>query len=263
MSSTACSLRPAEPVEAVAPKIAARGVAKVYATRRARVPAIEGLDFDARAGEFVSIVGPSGCGKSTFLHILAGFVEPTAGSVTVDGEPVRGPDPRRGIVFQEFALFPWKTVLGNVAYGLAEQGVPRRERARRAREYIELVKLDGFERAYPKELSGGMKQRVALARSLVMDPDVLLMDEPFGAVDAQTRVGLQQELLAIWERTRKTVVFVTHSVEEAIALSDRVYVLSGRPARVRDVVEVGLTRPRDVALPGYAALHHRIWSLLR
>jgi NitT/TauT family transport system ATP-binding protein len=262
MSSTVCSPRAAEPVSP-APKIAARGVRKVFETRRASVTAIEGLDLEAARGEFVSIVGPSGCGKSTLLHILAGFVEPTEGEVTVDGAPVRGPDPARGIVFQELALFGWKTVLGNVAYGLAEQGVPRRERAERAAQWVRLVGLEGFERHYPKELSGGMKQRVALARALVVDPDVLLMDEPFGAVDAQTRVALQQELLAIWERTHKTVVFVTHSVDEALALSDRVWVFSQRPARVREIVEVDLPRPRDLGMPGYAELHRRIWGLLR
>jgi NitT/TauT family transport system ATP-binding protein len=249
------------------PKIEARGVRKVYSSRRGRVTAIDGLDFAARPGEFVSIVGPSGCGKSTFLYILGGFVDATGGEVAVDGSEIKGPDPARGIVFQEFVLFPWKTVMGNVTYGLAEQGVARRERAERAREYIDLVKLTGFEKHYPKELSGGMKQRVALARSLIMDPDVLLMDEPFGAVDAQTRVVLQEELLAIWERTKKTVLFVTHSVEEALYLSDRVYVLSSRPARVREVIEVGLPRPRDpeaiLAMPEYSALHGRIWSLLQ
>jgi NitT/TauT family transport system ATP-binding protein len=248
-------------------ELAARGLGKVYATRGAKVAAIDGLDFSAAGGEFVSVVGPSGCGKSTLLHILAGFVEPSAGEVTADGAPIRGPDPARGVVFQEFMLFPWKTVLGNVAYGLAEQGVPRRERAERARRYLALVKLDDVERSFPKELSGGMKQRVALARSLIMDPDVLLMDEPFGAVDAQTRIVLQQELLALWERTRKTVVFVTHSVDEALHLSDRVYVLSPRPARVRAVVDVDLLRPREpeaiLALPEYSRLHNRIWSLLR
>ena len=177
------------------------------------------------------------------------------------------PIPGAAIVFQEFVLFPWKTVMGNVTYGLAEQGVPRRERAALARRYIDMVKLGGFEKHYPKELSGGMKQRVALARSLIMDPDVLLMDEPFGAIDAQTRVGLQEELLEIWERTRKTVVFVTHSVDEALYLSDRVYVLSHRPARVLEVVEVDLPRPRDpealLGMPEYRELHQRIWSLLR
>jgi NitT/TauT family transport system ATP-binding protein len=194
-------------------------------------------------------------------------VDSTEGEVTVDGAPVKGPDPTRGIVFQEFVLFPWKTVMGNVTYGLAEQGVPRRERSERARTYIDMVKLSGFEKHYPKELSGGMKQRVALARSLIMDPDVLLMDEPFGAVDAQTRSVLQEELLQIWERTHKTVVFVTHSVDEALYLSDRVYVLSSRPARVKEVVDVPLPRPRDpealIALPEYSELHRRIWSLLQ
>src|SRR5918998_5619429 len=225
-------VRSQPPAQAVARGIAARGVRKVYASGRGSVTAIDGIDFAARPGEFVSIVGPSGCGKSTFLHIVGGFLPANNGTVTVDGTPVRGPDPARGIVFQEFVLFPWKTVLGNVAYGLAGRRVPRRERTERARRYIELVGLEGFERHYPKELSGGMKQRVALARSLIMEPDILLMDEPFAAVDAQTRIGLQQELLAIWERTRKTVVFVTHSVDEALCLSDRVYVLSSRPARV-------------------------------
>ena len=248
-------------------KIEMRGVRKVYSGRRGTVAAIDGLDFAAGPGEFVSIVGPSGCGKSTFLYILGGFVEASDGEVTVDGAPVTGPDPARGIVFQEFVLFPWKTVMGNVAYGLAEQGVPRRERAERARRYIEMVKLSGFESHYPKELSGGMKQRVALARSLIVDPEILLMDEPFGAVDAQTRIDLQEELLQIWERTRKTVIFVTHSVDEALYLSDRVYVLSSRPARVMDGPR-GLApppaRPRGVlGLPEYRGLHRRIWSLLR
>jgi NitT/TauT family transport system ATP-binding protein len=246
--------------------IEARGLSKVYATRRGSVAAIEGLDFSARPGEFVSIVGPSGCGKSTFLHIVAGFVDASAGAVTVDGAAVEGPDPARGIVFQEFVLFPWKTVMGNVSYGLAERGVPRRERVPRARKYIEMMKLTGFEKHYPKELSGGMKQRVALARSLIMDPEILLMDEPFGSLDAQTRVVLQRELLQIWERTRKTVLFVTHSVDEALYLSDRVYVLSGRPARVKEIVEVPLPRPRDreaiLRVPEYGELHQRIWSLL-
>jgi NitT/TauT family transport system ATP-binding protein len=237
-------------------EIEARGLGKAYGA----VTALDGLDLDARSGELVSIVGPSGCGKSTLLYIVGGFVESDAGSVTVGGAPVTGPDPSRGIVFQEFALFPWKTVLGNVAYGL--RGMPRRERAEKARRYIELVKLGGFERAYPKQLSGGMKQRVALARSLIMDPAVLLMDEPFGAVDAQTRVVLQRELLQIWERTRMTVLFVTHSVEEALLLADRVYVLTSRPARVKDVVEVALPRPRDPDEPRLRELHRRIWGRL-
>jgi NitT/TauT family transport system ATP-binding protein len=241
-------------------EIEARDLRKVYATRRGQVTAIDGLDFSAEAGEFVAIVGPSGCGKSTFLYIIGGFIDASAGEVTVDGAPVTGPDPARGIVFQEFVLFPWRTVLGNVTYGLAEQGVPRRERAERARRYIDMVKLTGFERHYPKELSGGMKQRVALARSLVMEPEILLMDEPFAAVDAQTREALQRELLAIWARLQTTVLFVTHSVEEALLLSDRVVVLSPRPARVVDVVDVDLSRPRD--LGAIVPLHRHVSSLL-
>jgi NitT/TauT family transport system ATP-binding protein len=250
------------------PKVRAEGVGKVF-TRRGRDPvtALRSIDLAARPGEFVSILGPSGCGKSTFLYIAAGFVAASHGTVRYDGRPVRRPGPERGFVFQEFALFPWKTVLGNVTYGLARQGVGRAERTERARHHLEMVNLGGVEKLYPKELSGGMKQRVAIARTLATDPDVLLMDEPFGSLDAQTRADLQIELTGIWERTHKTVLFVTHSVEEAIYLSDRIYVFSHRPARVKEVVEVKLDRPRDrermLADPVYPELHRRIWDLLR
>lgn len=263
--ATGAVTQPAE--TAGVPKIEASGVRKVFSSRRGEVLAIDSIDFVAEAGQFISIVGPSGCGKSTFLYIVGGFVEASDGEVRVDGDLVTGADPNRGIVFQEFVLFPWKTVLGNVTYGLARQGVPRQERKERARQLIDTVKLTGFEKHYPKELSGGMKQRVALARTLIMDPDVLLMDEPFGAIDAQTRVVLQAELLQIWERTTKTVLFVTHSVEEALYLSDKVYVLSNRPARVREVIDVDLPRPRDpeaiLGRPEYVQLHKRIWHLLQ
>ena len=226
-------------------KVAAHGIRKVFASRGGgRRAAIAGVDLDAAPGEFVSIVGPSGCGKSTFLYIVAGFVEPTAGEVTVDGGPVRGPGPERGIVFQESALFPWKTVIGNVTYGLVEKGLRRQQQLEVARTYLELVNLRGVDALYPKELSGGMKQRVAIARTLATDPDVLLMDEPFGSLDAQTRAILQIELNTIWERTAKTVLFVTHSVEEAIFLSDRIYVFSSRPATVKAIIPVDLPRPR-------------------
>lgn len=249
-------------------KVAARGVRKVFTSRQGvRRAAIDGVDLDAAPGEFVSIVGPSGCGKSTFLYIVGGFVEPTAGGVTVDGRPVRAPGPERGIVFQESALFPWKTVLGNVTYGLAEQGLPRDRQRAVARMYLEMVNLRGVEGLYPKELSGGMQQRVAIARTLATDPDVLLMDEPFGSLDAQTRAILQIELNGIWERTGKTILFVTHSVEEAIFLSDRIYVFSARPATVKAVIPVDLPRPRDrdaiIQAPTYARLHRDIWELLR
>jgi NitT/TauT family transport system ATP-binding protein len=195
-------------------------------------------------GEFVSILGPSGSGKSTLLYIVGGFVQPTQGAVHVDGAPVTGPGPDRGPVFQEFALFPWKTVLGNVTYGLDHQGVPRKEALSRANALIEMVHLKGYENFYPKELSGGMKQRVAIARTLAYRPRILLMDEPFGALDAHTRTGLQRDLLDIWERDRKTVLFVTHSVEEAVFLSDRVIVLTRSPGRIKRIVDVPLPRPR-------------------
>ncbi|MGH3441765.1 MAG: ABC transporter ATP-binding protein [Nitriliruptorales bacterium] len=250
-----------------APKIQAERVRKTFSSNRGEVVALDGVDLAVEPGEFVSIVGPSGCGKSTFLYIVGGFVDPTSGTASVDGKLVKGPGPDRGIVFQEFVLFPWKTVLGNVTYGLSETGASRRDRHEKARAYIEMVKLTGFEKHYPKELSGGMKQRVALARTLIMDPDVLLMDEPFGSIDAQTRAVLQTELVQIWERTKKTVLFVTHSVEEALYLSDRIYVFSQRPGHVKEVVDVDLPRPRDseaiLGTETYVTLHRRIWDLLR
>jgi NitT/TauT family transport system ATP-binding protein len=220
-------------------------VSKVYdTTSRGRHLALSDISLNIGEGQFVSILGPSGCGKSTLLYIVGGFVEATQGSVRVGGVPIKGPGPDRGPVFQEFALFPWKTVLGNVMYGPLQQGLSKREAAARARELLELVHLKSFEGFYPKELSGGMKQRVALARTLAYRPKILLMDEPFGALDALTRKHLQNELLEIWERDRKTVMFVTHSVEEAVFLSDRVFVMSNSPGRIRKVFDVKLPRPR-------------------
>jgi NitT/TauT family transport system ATP-binding protein len=206
--------------------------------------ALSDISLDVPEGQFVSILGPSGCGKSTLLYIVGGFVTPSTGTVRVGGKPVTGPGPDRGPVFQEFALFPWKTVLGNVMYGLIEQGAPRRMAEERARALIEMVHLKGYENFYPKELSGGMKQRVAIARTLAYGPSILLMDEPFGALDAHTRTGMQMELLDIWERDRKTVLFVTHSVEEAVFLSDRVVVLTRSPGRIKQVIDIDLPRPR-------------------
>ena len=213
-------------------------------TRSASHLALGELSLDIAEGEFVSVLGPSGCGKSTLLYIVGGFVPPSSGMARVKGKVVTGPGPDRGPVFQEFALFPWKTVLGNVMYGLLEQGVAKVEAEARARALIELVHLQGYENFYPKELSGGMKQRVAIARTLAYGPSILLMDEPFGALDAHTRTGMQHELLEIWERDRKTVLFVTHSVEEAVFLSDRVVVLTRSPGRIKTVVDVALPRPR-------------------
>src|SRR5436305_3880773 len=206
--------------------------------------AISDISLRIEDGAFVSILGPSGCGKSTLLYIVGGFVNPTEGVAKVKGAAITGPGPDRGPVFQEFALFPWKNVLGNVMYGLRQQGVPRLEAEAQSRRLIEMVGLKGFENFYPKELSGGMKQRVAIARTLAYRPAVLLMDEPFGALDAHTRTPLQNALLHIWERDRKTVPFVTHSVEEAVFLSDRVVVLTRSPGRIKEIVDIDLPRPR-------------------
>ena len=200
------------------------------------------LTIEERA--FVSILGPSGCGKSTLLYIVGGFVSPTSGAARIKGRAITGPGPDRGPVFQEFALFPWKTVLGNVMYGPRQQGVGAAEAEVQSRALIEMVGLKGYENFYPKELSGGMKQRVALARTLAYHPEVLLMDEPFGALDAHTRTRLQNDLLNIWERDRKTVLFVTHSVDEAVFLSDKVVMMSKSPGRIRQVIDIDLPRPR-------------------
>jgi NitT/TauT family transport system ATP-binding protein len=224
------------------------GLTKSFeAARQQRHLALDDLSLSIAEGEFVAILGPSGCGKSTLLYVVGGFVPPTGGRVLVNGKAVRGPGPDRGPVFQEFALFPWKTVLGNVMYGLLEQGVAKPLAAQKARALIALVHLNGYEDFYPKQLSGGMKQRVAIARTLAYGPKILLMDEPFGALDAHTRTGLQRELLEIWERDRKTVLFVTHSVEEAVFLSDRVIVLTRSPGRLKASIAIDLPRPRQRA----------------
>jgi NitT/TauT family transport system ATP-binding protein len=206
--------------------------------------ALSEISLTIEDGAFVSILGPSGCGKSTLLYIVGGFVSPSEGLAKARGIPIAGPGPDRGPVFQEFALFPWKDVLGNVMYGLRQQGMKRAEAEAQSRRLLEMVGLKGFESFYPKELSGGMKQRVAIARTLAYHPAVLLMDEPFGALDAHTRTRLQNDLLNIWERDRKTVLFVTHSVEEAVFLSDRVVVLTRAPGRIKQIVDVDLPRPR-------------------
>jgi NitT/TauT family transport system ATP-binding protein len=206
--------------------------------------ALSDISMTIEDGAFVSILGPSGCGKSTLLYIVGGFVRPSQGLAKMKGSAITGPGPDRGPVFQEFALFPWKSVLGNVMYGPRQQGVKHAEAEAQSRALIEMVGLKGYESFYPKELSGGMKQRVALARTLAYHPEVLLMDEPFGALDAHTRTRLQNDLLNIWERDRKTVLFVTHSVEEAVFLSDRVVMMTRSPGRIRQIVDIDLPRPR-------------------
>ena len=206
--------------------------------------ALSDISLSVADGAFVSILGPSGCGKSTLLYIVGGFVQPTRGVAKMKGNAIKGPGPDRGPVFQEFALFPWKTVLGNVMYGPRQQGMRYADAEVQSRALIEMVGLKGFEDFYPKELSGGMKQRVALARTLAYHPEVLLMDEPFGALDAHTRTRLQNDLLNIWERDRKTVLFVTHSVEEAVFLSDKVVMMTRSPGRIRQIIDIDLPRPR-------------------
>ncbi len=238
----------AEPVSAqtIAPAmIEVDGVSQVFQTStRQQHLALSDISLSVGDGAFVSILGPSGCGKSTLLYIVGGFVQPTRGVAKMKGRAITGPGPDRGPVFQEFALFPWKSVLGNVMYGPRQQGVKPAEAEAQARALLEMVGLKGFEDFYPKELSGGMKQRVALARTLAYHPEVLLMDEPFGALDAHTRTRLQNDLLNIWERDRKTVLFVTHSVEEAVFLSDKVVMMTRSPGRIRQIVDIDLPRPR-------------------
>ncbi|WP_134680316.1 ABC transporter ATP-binding protein [Paracoccus ravus] len=207
--------------------------------------ALSDINLELKSGEFVSIIGPSGCGKSTLLYMIGGFIPASEGRILIDGKPVAGPGPDRGPVFQEFALFAWKTVLQNIAYGLRLQGKSKAEAEARARVLLKMVGLERFANFYPKELSGGMKQRVAIARTLAYDPQTLLMDEPFGALDAHTRTHLQRDLLQIWEEHRKTVLFVTHSVEEAVYLSDRVIVMAAGPGRIDRIIPIELDRPRQ------------------
>jgi NitT/TauT family transport system ATP-binding protein len=243
------------------------GVGKVFHTRGTPVTALDSISFDVRAGEFLVVVGPSGCGKSTLLDLVGGLSTPTSGRILVDGRPVTGPGLDRGVVFQQYALLPWRTALGNIEFGLEAKGVPRRQRVARALDYLHLVALSGFGERYPHELSGGMKQRVAIARSLAFDPDVLLMDEPFAALDAQTRDGLQDQLLRIWQQTGKTIMFITHDIEEAVYLGQRVAVMTARPGRIKQIVDVSLTARSTTddlrSEPQFTWYRHKIWTLLR
>jgi NitT/TauT family transport system ATP-binding protein len=226
--------------------IEVRDVSLVYETPSGRTPGVAGVSIDIAASEFLCIVGPSGCGKSTLLNIIAGFLPPTEGEIRIGGAPVRGYGTDRGIVFQDFAqLFPWRTALGNVAFGLEMKGLPKADRENIALEQLRLVKLENFARSYPHHLSGGMQQRVAIARALAYNPAVLLMDEPFAALDALTRDDMQRLLADVWRTTRKTVIYVTHNVAEAVYLADRVVVMSPHPGRVKTEVTIKLDRPRD------------------
>ncbi|MEP0761116.1 MAG: ABC transporter ATP-binding protein [Chloroflexota bacterium] len=238
--------------------IAIEHVTKRFNGEDERALALEDVSLHIGANEFVSIVGRSGCGKTTLLNMIAGFLQPSSGQVLIGGEPVGSPGPDRGMVFQQGALFPWLTAIQNIEFGPRNRGVPRKQRRAQAQELIELVRLGGFERKYPRELSGGMQQRVAIARALANDPDILLMDEPFGALDELTRSEMQLELLRIWEARKKTVVFVTHSIMEALYLSDRVVVLSPHPGRLRAEVAVTLPRPRQRSSQEFMAMYEEI-----
>ena len=247
--------------------ISIEGVCHEYRPQRGRpVLALDDISIDVRPREFLALLGPSGCGKSTLLYLLGGFIPLQKGRIEVAGRDVVGPGPDRGIVFQHFALFPWKTVRQNVLYGLEKQRLPREERERIAQHYIDLVHLSGFEDSYPSQLSGGMKQRVAIARTLAISPDTLLMDEPFGALDAQTRNLMQEELLSIWQRSPVTVVFVTHDVREAVLLADRVAVMTARPGRIKEIVDTSFDGGKTAeALKSreFADRVDLIWNLVR
>jgi NitT/TauT family transport system ATP-binding protein len=255
-------------------RIDLNGVGQVFHVRNdetrqlEKFVALADVDLTVEPGEFLTIVGPSGCGKSTVLDLISGLSTPALGTVTIDGTEVTEPGLDRGVVFQQYTLLPWRTALGNVEFALEAAGVKRDERRTRAAEFLELVGLSEFANRYPHELSGGMKQRVAIARSLSYQPEVLLMDEPFGALDAQTRERLQEELVGIWERTGTTVVFITHDIDEAVFLGQRVAVMSARPGRIRDIVSIDLDRTAaadvDVrSTPEFARYRHEIWTLLR
>ncbi|HWP24780.1 MAG TPA: ABC transporter ATP-binding protein [Xanthobacteraceae bacterium] len=235
-------------------------------SNRAPVRALYGFDIDVREGELLSIVGPSGCGKSTFLNILLGLIKPDSGQISMRGKAITGPGPDRAMVFQEFGLLPWRTVQSNIELGLELKGVPAEARHKISRGLIDMVGLSGFEQHYPHELSGGMKQRVGLARALATDPDVLLMDEPFAALDAQTRDLMQVELLRIWSQARKTMLFVTHQIDEAIYLSDRVLVMTKRPGHAKKIFDIDLPRPREYEMrvtPEFNELKLEIWHALK
>jgi NitT/TauT family transport system ATP-binding protein len=247
-------------------QIVIEGVNHVYRPPSGRpVLALEDVSLSVAEREFLALLGPSGCGKSTLLYLLGGFLPTEKGNILIEGKPVGAPGPDRGIVFQHFALFPWKTVRSNILYGLERMGLERNEREKRAQSFIDLVGLTGFEDSYPSQLSGGMKQRTAIARTLAFDPKILLMDEPFGALDAQTRSLMQEELLSIWQRTPKTVIFVTHDVQEAVYLADRVAVMSARPGRIKALVDTKFDKndPEIHKARAFVDKVDEIWNLVR
>lgn len=246
-------------------KISIQDISKVYQGRIGEVLALDGINLDIYTQEFITVVGPSGCGKTTLLNILAGLEDATSGKALMEEKKIVGPAPERGVIFQQYALFPWMTVKQNVEFGLLLQKKSVEERERIARHYIELVGLKAFEQAFPKELSGGMKQRTAIARAYAANPEVLLMDEPFGAVDAQTRAVLQEELMKTWSSEKKTVFFITHDVEEAVYLGSRILVMSARPGRIREVIPNTIPYPRNYDVkftPEFGQLKQHVWELV-
>jgi ABC-type nitrate/sulfonate/bicarbonate transport system ATPase subunit len=239
-------------------KLKAERVHTVFTRDGKTTPVLEDISLEVADGEFVCLLGPSGCGKSTLLSTMAGFLSPTSGEIKIDGEVVRGPDPRRIFVFQERGVFPWLTVEGNIAFGLFH--LTAAERKQRVTHYIRMVGLEGFEKAYPPALSGGMKQRLEVARALAVNPDMLFLDEPFGALDSITRLVMRGELLRIWEAERKTIIFVTHDIDEAVQLADRVVVMSARPATIQQIVEIDIPHPRDISSARYLELRDGIFQ---
>jgi NitT/TauT family transport system ATP-binding protein len=244
--------------KSVKTKLSINDVSMIFKRDGNSVNVLENIDLEAHEGEFVCILGPSGCGKSTLLNIVGGFLKQSSGEVQIDGEPVTGPDPRRIFVFQERGVFPWLTVEGNIGFGLFK--LSNEEKARRIAHYVKLVGLSGFEQAYPQELSGGMKQRLEVARALAVNPDMLFLDEPFGALDSITRLIMRGELLRIWEAERKTILFVTHDIEESVQLADRVIVMSARPAKIRRIVNIDIPHPRDISSRRYLELRDGIFE---
>ena len=256
-------LYPVNPTTLSMALLAIRSVSKKFLAEGKEMVTLKDIDLDIDESEFVCLIGPSGCGKTTLLRIIAGLEEATKGTVYLDGMPIGGPGPERGMVFQEYSLFPWRTVIDNIAFSLELKGVPLAERLAQGRQYLKMVGLERFDSRYPHELSGGMKQRVAIARALVNHPRALLMDEPFGALDAQTRNTMQSELLRIWQEERQAVIFVTHSVDEAIYLADRIVIMSARPGRIKEIINIDLERPRSRTSPEVNAIRDRILSDLR
>jgi len=244
------------PVSSPRVKLRTENVGMTFLRDGKTLPVLENIDLEVSEGEFVCLLGPSGCGKSTLLSAMAGFLKPTSGAIRIDGAIVRGPDPRRIFVFQERGVFPWLTVAGNIGFGLRK--LSRSEREQRVDHYVRMVGLQGFEKSYPHELSGGMKQRVEVARALAVNPDVLFLDEPFGALDSITRMIMRGELLRIWQAERKTILFVTHDIDEAVQLADRVVVMSARPGQVRQIVSIDIPHPRDISSARYLELRDGI-----